>query len=306
MKFKIKILIIPDGNSSLEESEIIQPVKKLFTPDLTAMPNFWECVPNLEDIDFVCQSNDNSSQIKNNSEKVEKDKDKNKDKINLDYIRLMSLLELSNDNTFVIYVRSTTVSLVPSNNILKLIYDLCDCYINSSDKEKFDLIYLAKWADRCDQYTIIGTAFDNNTNIVETVRPHGLQSVLFSPAGASKIKAALCEPISYPMSLALTQMIANNNLYALTTSPSIMNYNIFEATKNNDYMKTYECVEPPNDCGKPMSQGSNLSLFIFIIILIIVIIIFYFLIVMLNRVPSSVQSVEYYPPQRMIIGEGTK
>lgn len=277
-KFKVKILIVPDGDTD----QSLVPVATLFTPDLNTDPQFWQKVPNLISIEIVtpdipeCEFHD---------------------KINHDYVRLMTLLNLADSNTFVIYVRSTTVSLVPPNNLIKLIYDLCNGYMNSSpqDKQKFDVMYLAKWVDRCDQYTVVGTAFNNSVNLVETIRPNGLQSVLFSPSGAHKIKTALPEPITYPVSLALTHLIADGTLYALSTTPSAMNYNITDATRSVDYVKSHECADPPNDKGKPTPQGSNMSLFVFIIILIIVIAIFYFLITMVSKpknnypAPESIQ-----------------
>ncbi len=288
-KFKLKILIVPDGESTQPEEDIIQPVMNYFTPDLVCNPDFWEQVPNLENIEFITQEIPDCKE-------------------NLDYIRLMSLLNLVDETTFAIYVRSTTISLVSSNKILKLIYDLCNAYLNSSEsKSRFDLMYLAKWADRCDQYTILGSVFDN-INLVENVRPYGLQSVLFSPCGAQKIKELLCDPITHPVSLAISQLITGGKLYSLTTSPSIMNYNVLEATKNYDYIKTHECADPPSDNGKPTHQGSNLSLFVFIIIVIVVVVIFYFLIVMVGKTRN--ECTPYYPPSlpehRLIIGEGSK
>jgi len=277
-KFKVKILIVPDG----DVDQSLVPVATLFTPDLHTDPLFWSKVPNLISIEIVTPDIP-ESEFEN--------------KTNPDYVRLMTLLNLSDSNTFVIYVRSTTVSLVPPNNLIKLIYDLCNGYMNSlpQDKQKFDLMYLAKWVDRCDQYTIVGTAFNNSVNLVETIRPNGLQSVLFSPSGANKIKTSLPEPISYPVSLALTHLIADGSLYALTTTPSAMNYNVTDATKPSDYVKSHECADPPNDKGKPTPQGSNMSLFVFIIIFIIVVAILYFLVTMVSGpknnypAPESIQ-----------------
>lgn len=263
--FSVKIAIVQDENKISAPDQGLDTVSSLFTPDLQQNPYMMEQMPNLINLEIINLDMPNSEFS---------------EKINHDYTRLMALLETSTSDTFLIYVRSTTVSAVPANNLIKLIYDLCLGWMESSvdDKEHFDIFYLAKWADRCDQYKIIGTAFNNSVNLVETVNAHGLQSVLISPSGASKIRGSLSKPIAYPVSMALTQLISTDILYALTTTPSVMSFDTASATSSADYVKSHECADIPRGAERPTPQGSNLSLFIFIIIFLIVVAIFYFLV----------------------------
>ena len=136
---------------------------------------------------------------------------------------------------------------------------------------------------------------------------------LIYTAWSNKIKSSLHEPILYPVSIALTQMINSGKLYSLTTSPSIARLSIFESTKNHDFIKSHECSEPSSDTGRPTPQGSNMSLFVFIIIVIVVVFIFYFLIKMIGKTnydytqqQSRFAYSEYQPiPERSIIGESS-
>jgi len=264
MKFKLQILIVPDSEISFS----IDSIKNFFKYD--------SIFPNLISINFV------------DLEKIEIE---NKDIINKDYFKLTKFLKKSDETTFSLYLRSTTITTLCPNDLVSVIYNLCDKYVNfCNEQNKFDVFYLCKWADRCDQFMVLDSLLNDKYKLVETFRPFGLQSVLFSPSGASKICEAFSESITYPMSLGISQMINSHKLYALTTFPNLMNYNVLEAIKDSDYTKTHECADPPNACGKPTPQGSNLSLFIFIIILIIVIAIFYFLIKMIGQTRDNYYS----------------
>ncbi len=288
-KFIIKILIVPDGDIYTSPDR----VTKLFTPDLKKDPHFWRKVPNLNGIEFVAPNIPDSEFC---------------DSINHDYVRLMKLLELSDCETFVIYIRSTTTTILESNDLILNIYNLIEKYNNSNEdcKSKFDLFYLTKWVDRCDQYTVVGKLENSNVDVVETVRPNGLQAILFSPSGAERIKNSLAEPINYAVSLALTQLIADGTLLALTTPVSLMSYDVSAATKEIDYVKSHECANLPCDKGKPTSQGSNMSLFVFIVILIIVIAIFYFLITMVSKPKENYPTGAVPPYHHENIGTSAK
>jgi hypothetical protein len=294
--FKVKIAIVPDGANESTHQQGIATVTEMFTPDLEANPNFLNEMPRLDGMEMVTLS---APRVKN---------------VNHDYSRLMELVKLSNCQTFLIYIRSTTVSTVKPNNLIKLIYDLCTSYLDSvpaeesysdsdsesssdsgsdsgSDSENgfgnnFDLMYLAKWSDRCDQFKITGSVFNAGVNLVETVRPNGLQAVLISPGGAIAIRHLLARPVDYPVSLALTQLIGSGKLQAITTTPSMMNYDVTAAAAVSDYTKSHECAEPPAIKGCKTPEGSNLSLFIFILMVLIVVAVFYFLVVVV-RVPGT-------------------
>jgi hypothetical protein len=305
--FKVKIAIVPDGANESTHQQGITTVTELFTPDLEANPNFLNEMPKLDGMEIVTLS---SPRVKN---------------VNHDYSRLMELLKLANCQTFLIYIRSTTVSTVKPNNLIKLIYDLCVSYLDSVSGEEsysdsdsdsssdsgsdagdrngnnFDLMYLAKWSDRCDQFKITGSVFNTGVNLVETVRPNGLQAVLISPGGATVIRRLLSRPVDYPVSLALTQLIGAGKLQAITTTPSMMNYDVTAAASVSDYTKSHECAEPPAVKGCKTPEGSNLSLFIFILMVLIVVAVFYFLVAVI-RVPGTDN--RNMLGNRLIVGNG--
>jgi hypothetical protein len=271
-QLNITVFVIPEGNSDAAREIGVENVTALFTPDQSFLATQVPLLGTLEIMNLDIPEDDLI------------------DGVNPDYTRLTTVLNAANDNTFVIYIRSTTVSVVPPNELVKLIYDLAVAQLNSSegDKENFDAMYLAKWADRCDQFRSLDTsAINAGVNLIETVRPHGIQSVFFSPSGAAKILALLDEPVDYPVSVLLTHLIANKNIRALSTTPPVMNFDSAAAITAADYIKTHECTDIPVDTGVDTPQGSNMSIAVFIFILLIVIGIFYFLITMVSRSESS-------------------
>jgi hypothetical protein len=267
--FSVKVAIVPSEPGPVKPAEEAQVnnLTSLFTHNSLLPPNL---IPNLTSFDVAplitpC--------------------DQVKDGDTYDHVALMSLLNSVSDNkTFVVYVKTSTVSSVDSNSLVKLIYDLSDGFMKTptTDKSHFDLMYLAKWSDRCDLQRSIGTVFNKTVNLVETSAPHGIQAVLISPDGITKLKAKLANPIGYPVSFALTRLIGDNFLKALTTSPNVMSFGAQYATTSIDYVKTHECEVPPDDNGKPTPKSSNLTLFIFIIVFLVVVAVFYFFIRMVT------------------------
>ena len=265
--FSVKIAIVPSKFSPLDPAEEtqIRNLVSLFTHNQTLAKSL---IPNMDNIEvkpFLVPA------------------DRLKPGDTYDHLTLMTLLADVNDSkTFVVYVKSSTVSTLDANSLVKLIYDLCDNYMKSAsgDKSHFDVMYLAKHADRCDLFNPISNVFNNTVNLVETSAPQGLQSLLISPDGAHKIKSKLEKPLNYPVSLALTQLVGKNYLKALTTTPNVMSFGSQFAVTSSDYIKTHECETPSNENGKPTPKSSNMSLFIFIVIFLVVIAIFYFLVTM--------------------------
>jgi hypothetical protein len=277
--FSVKIAIVPSKFAPLDPAEEtqIKNLVSLFTHNQMLPKNI---IPNLDSIEVKPYL-------------VSADKLKQGD--TYDHLTLMTLLEdVGDSKTFVVYVKSTTVSTLDANSLIKLIYDLCDGYMKSAndDKSHFDVMYLAKWADRCDLFNPVSNVFNSTVNLVETSAPQGLQAVLISPSGSTKIKSKLDKVLNYPVSLALTQLIGKNYLKALTTTPNVMSFGSQYATTAGDYVKTHECDDPPSENGKPTPKNSNLSLFIFVIIFLVVVAVFYFLVTMV----SGNKTVTMVPP----------
>lgn len=278
--FSVKVAIVPSKPGPLDPSEEvqIQNLTALFTHNNLLSANM---IPNMTSITVF---------------PLLVDEDCSKQGDTYDHMTLMKLLgEVNDDSTFVVYVKSTTVCTIEANALVKLIYDLCSEYMSSQpgDECRYDIMYLCKWADRCDFYTPLSDVFNPTVKLVKTSSPQGLQSVLISPSGACKIKEKLGKPCSYPVSFALTQMVNSGNLSALTTTPNVMFFGTQFATHSSDYIKTHECSVPSVDGERPKPKSSNLSLFIFVVIFIIVIIVFYFLITMV--VAPTPPSVTAFP-----------
>ena len=265
--FSVKIAIVPSKPNPLSEGELkqIENLTSLFKHNDMLPPNL---IPNMTSVDIGVVN-------------IPADKIKAGD--SYDRVALMGLIDENQDGkTFVIFVKSTTVSVLDSNGLIKMIYDLCDGYMKSTPEEKthFDLMYLAKWADRCDLFKPVANVFNPTATLVETSSPQGLQAVLISPEGLAKLKLKLSQPIDYPVSVLLSHLVNKGKLKALTTTPNVMEFGSQYATNSSDYMKSKECSEPPSDNGKPTPKGSNLSLFVFIIIFLVVVAVFYFLVTM--------------------------
>lgn len=274
-KFSVKVAIIPSKPAPLDAAEEIQiaNLTALFTRN-SLLPE--SQTPNLDT--FVI-------------EPLVVSADEVKEGDTYDHVALMKLLgQVPDEKTFVLFVKTTTVSTVEPNGLVKLVYDLCEGYLNSAATEKahFDVMYLAKWADRCDLQRPLGTVFNKTVNLVETSEPHGLQAIVISPAGANKLKAKLDKPFSFPVSFALTRLVSQGELSALATTPNVMNFGSQFATSSSDYLKTMECAIPPSNNGKPTPKSSDLSLFIFVAIFLVVIGIFYFIVTMVSTTPSPV------------------
>lgn len=277
--FSVKIAIVPNKPNPLSEGELkqIENLTSLFKHNEMLPPNL---IPNMTSVDISV---------------VDIPADKIKSGDSYDRLALMGLVdENKDDRTFVIFVKSTTVSVLDSNSLIKMIYDLCDGYMKSSTDEKthFDLMYLAKWADRCDLFKPVANVFNPTATLVETSSPQGLQAILISPMGLLKLKTKLSQPIDYPVSVLLSHLVNKGKLKALTTTPNVMEFGSQYATNSLDYLKSKECADPPSDNGKPTPKSSNLSLFVFVIIFLVVIAIFYFLVTIAFVPKQLAQTVE--------------
>jgi hypothetical protein len=278
-EFRLKICIAKEGISDESKKNGVRNVKKMFKPSSKLLSE----LEALKDIKFEVSDIDHQSDIDH------------------DYIRLKEHTKniSSEDETFIIYCKSTTISSVSADEIIKTIYYLYTRY-NNSEEEKFDSFYLCKWADRCDQFTNI-EELDNGTKLVETTKPHGLQCVLFSPSGIKKIKDLLKKPCNIPFSMILTNLITHGKMKALACTPNIANFDVTAATNSNDYIKSHECTTIPTETHRSNRRGSNMSLFVFIVIATVVMLVFYFMCKFIYK-PINFDT-SYTPPDYLIAGE---
>lgn len=90
-----------------------------------------------------------------------------------------------------------------------------------------DAFYLSKWLDRADQWTTLAV-LSGGGKIVRTWNPHGIQAIAFTKVGFEKILSAY-PPASNPVvcrpfSQVLNSLIQRGTLVALTTTPSLLQY----------------------------------------------------------------------------------
>jgi hypothetical protein len=255
-KFNIVIAILPTGLCKISTNLSVEKTKQMLKPSnelLSSMP----CLDKF-------------------SHKIIKVRDgKSKDKK-----ALLETLKNSDEKTFVIHIRSNLVTYTDPDVIIKFLYDLCKQYMESKsgDDMHFDLFYLTKWEDRCDRFEQIGNALTGVSNLVKTTRPHGLDAVLITPSGCEKIKQVINSIHGFPPSLLITNLITDGKIYAITTTPSILHYDVNTIVDPIDYVKTHECAHIPIHKQGKSSRGSNLSIFMFVIILLTVLFVFYFIV----------------------------
>ena len=116
-------------------------------------------------------------------------------------------------DSFVIICKDTAISSASSATIL----DVVEATIESSSYpgNQFDLFYLAKWMDRCDQYTNVREVGANGLKLVDTISPNGVLCLMFSPQGVTKFLSSFSPDenpiINQPLGQVLNSRISGKN-----------------------------------------------------------------------------------------------
>ncbi len=84
-------------------------------------------------------------------------------------------------STYLLVIKNDSISAADSTTVTATIQDL----INHGDS--FDVAYLCKYLDSCDQYTNIRKVSQTLISIATTPTPHGFQALLFSPTGIQSL-----------------------------------------------------------------------------------------------------------------------
>ena len=149
-------------------------------------------------------------------------------------------------DSYVLVVKDTSTSEASSDRIA----DIVTAAISSGN---WDVCYLSNWLDRCDLYSEKKPINGTSTTLVKTSSPHGLQAVIFSPAGRDMVlgNQPLRDGSTFPdnqkIHSALHNAVLNGQLHATTVRPNLISYDPLAATKPTDYLKTQECVVPPGN-----------------------------------------------------------
>lgn len=158
--------------------------------------------------------------------------------------------------------------------------DIASYVTSFSGMIEYDVFYMSKWLDRCDQYEYI-SSLSPGLRLVRTYNPHGFHALAFNPGGIEKIldryHPASNPVCKIPFGQILNDMISNvhcdfDPLVAVTTTPTMITFDIIECRQNDsDGMRMSECRDIPSPAQPGTSRlSTNLVFFWFLIIAVIV------------------------------------
>lgn len=146
----------------------------------------------------------------------------------------------------VIIVKDTSVSGYPSSVIANRVTEI-------NKNTTYDLCYLCRWLDKCQLYTDRKVLESNgNVIIVKTQYPQGIQAIMFSVAGRDLIMGnrpmrnnklfELENKAANNVSSEITNAIFRGDIDATCVVPNLLDFDIANATSNEDYLKTQGCI----------------------------------------------------------------
>lgn len=184
------------------------------------------------------------------------------------------------DNMYIILCKNTAVSSSTSQNILDVLEFVI--HENKNHKNVFDLFYLSKWLDRCDQYTNI-KEINNGLKVINTNSPNGFHCVMFSPLGRKKFLRSY-HPDKHPIADRTLAQVLNSRIgykddkhegtfIALSTTPTLLNYDVIDGRGDpKNTLKTSECRDTHIPTKPTVGKvTSNMGFFWFIIITILIV-----------------------------------
>lgn len=192
-----------------------------------------------------------------------------------------NVLEEDKETTGMILVKSTTVSSsATATDILRV---LDDSYIELEGN--LDLIYLAKWLDRPEQFNVLKT-YSNGSKLVRTWNAHGVQALGITPRGINKLSISFDPEINpvvcRPFSQVLNILLQNGTLVGTTLTPSLLQFDstlvadraishyAADSIAKFSYLKTCECrgeTHPEYPLNRRVS--SDLTFFWIVVVLIV-------------------------------------
>lgn len=216
---------------------------------------------------------------------VEKIKYQCENKYDPDYetvIKAFSLAyhEENYEDLYIIICKSSAVSVASSQRIIDVIEEVVF-------NECFDIFYLSKWLDRCDQYSNI-KELDSGMKLVNTISPNGIHCIMFSPRGRNKFltwyypseNPIVNRTLGQVLNARIGEEYENGAFVALSTTPTLIN---FDVVSNKDdpvnVLKTIECRNIPF-LAKPEAKCTTTAMqFFYLIIIIIIIVLIAFILI---------------------------
>lgn len=189
------------------------------------------------------------------------------------------------DNYFIV-VKDTSVSVAGPEKIANVVSKCIGI-------GGWDIFYLCEWQERCDLLSNFQQLDDTSVSAAKTQNARGVQAILISPTGREMLLGLKpmrnSKIIEFNGNVAntLSTAVVNGALLAQTTVPNLINYDIKQATKPEDFLKGAQCAVPPgvvsyqqtglvpltNSTNSLSNISSNWWVWLIVIIIIIVIII---------------------------------
>jgi hypothetical protein len=199
---------------------------------------------------------------------------------NSDYCMAIHAFEKCQEDEYVIICKDVVTTASTSEEVLNVVTEV----INS--KVAFDLFFMGKWLDRCDQYSDFHDVGQHGMKMVTTNSPNGVIALMFSPQGRRKM-LSLFHPeknpiISEPLGAVLNSKCSHegsrnreDRFHAVTCTPNLLAFDITKSTGPNDIVKTHECRNPPASSPKKEKVEGNTGIFWFIVLIIITIVLIF-------------------------------
>lgn len=140
-------------------------------------------------------------------------------------VNLQSIVASHSADKYCLFIRDDSLSQFNAEDIYDVIEDaLC---------HKWDLFYLCKWLDFCEQYTKY-IKLNQKFLAVRTYHPQGIQALIISPKIFDKITALKSEA-------ELMGLIKGDKIRALTSIPNIFEFDIGKRASDADIIKRFPC-----------------------------------------------------------------
>jgi disulfide oxidoreductase YuzD len=168
----------------------------------------------------------------------------------------------ANDHTYVKQALTKAYSSFPNNHVIvikdssvtnatsELIADFCNTAIKIGG---WDLLYLCKWLDRCDQYEKdpdMAQLEGHQSTYHRTYSPFGVQALMFTPSARDMIlglknmhNGKKFEMIRPTLDKQLNYDIDQLSFIATSITPNMFEFNPMRARSKDDYKKLTHCRE---------------------------------------------------------------
>lgn len=175
---------------------------------------------------------------------------------------LLKALEVSNPNKTLIVIYDNVISLLEPTQIL----DALEYFTSNVD---YDIFYLTRYGDLCEPHTDFKKY--KSIDFMKVLSPHGIESLMISPSGKTKINGKLNSIHGRGADFILNSMSGIMNNYS--AYPTIFNIDLTKRINNNDLAKATVCKEAfyiakPPKLSTRNTSATNLFWFILVILFI--------------------------------------